>query len=377
MTVIIFLIVLAVLILIHEFGHFITAKKIGARVDEFGLGFPPRAWGKKVGETIYSLNWIPFGGFVKIFGETPDEESISGPDSKRSFYNKPKWAQAIVLAGGVVFNFLFAWILISICFFFSTDVSRSDFSEQYQRYLSNEKVYVINVPISTPAYEAGLRMNDVLKGVMVQEGTKPEISQSTTNISSSDEIISAITNSSGKQIAITYERKGEIHTTVVTPKKGLITDNPDKWAVGIAMADASTMSLPIHLSIYEGGKYTLVLIKETAVGLYNFFGRAFIGKADFSMVSGPVGIAGMVGDAARTGLLSLFMFTAIISINLGVINLAPFPALDGGRLLFVLIESIIRRKIPVKVANALNGVGFIILLALMVFVTYKDLIKIF
>ncbi len=371
MTAIIFIIVLAILILVHEFGHFITAKKLKIRVDEFGLGFPPKLWGKKFGETVYTLNWIPFGGFVKIFGENPDEESISGPDSARSFYNKPKWAQAIVLAGGVFFNFVFAWILIAICFIAGANVGRDDFSK-YENRFSDENVSIVSISDAMPAREAGLKLGDYILAIKTVDAKNPS---DFINVKSSRDVMATIASSSGKDLVFKVLRNSNEEVATVTPKKGLIVSDKDRYAVGIAMSDAATLSLPIHLALYESAKYTLILIKDTATGLYGFFSQIFVGKADFSTVSGPVGIAGMVGDAARSGFVKLFLFTAIISINLGVINLAPFPALDGGRLLFLAIEAISRKKIPVKVANAVNGIGFIILLALMLVITYRDVIK--
>ena len=154
MSIIIFIIVLVVLILVHEFGHFISAKKSGIRVDEFGIGFPPRIFGKKIGETTYSLNWIPFGGFVKIFGENPDEESISGPDSKRSFVNKKRRIQALVIVAGVVFNMLLAIILFSAGFLIGMPVSDNDpliVDKGYE--ITNSALTVISVLNESPAME--------------------------------------------------------------------------------------------------------------------------------------------------------------------------------------------------------------------------------
>ncbi len=356
-TAIIFIIVLAILILVHEFGHFIVAKKSGIRVDEFGLGFPPRMIGKKFGGTIYSLNWIPFGGFVKIFGENPDAESESGPDSARSFINKNRWIQAAVLVAGVAFNFIFAWILISVAFFSGVPASTEDYS-QYADRMHDQGVVLTMVVSDSPASKAGLKMGDMIA-----------------NFESSEKLKKGI--EAGEPININFTRAGVASSTTVTPVQGVISSAPEKFAIGISMGDVGTLSLPVHLAIYEGAKYTVYGIKEVAVGLGTFVWQIVAGKPDYSAVTGPVGIAGFVGDAARAGFSNLLMFIAIISINLGVINLVPFPALDGGRLLFVLIEGVTRRKIPAKVANMVNTVGFALLLLLMVFVTYKDIIKLF
>ncbi|MDO8575142.1 MAG: site-2 protease family protein, partial [bacterium] len=177
-TVIIFIIVLAVLILVHEFGHFISAKKLGIRVDEFGLGFPPKLWGKKKGETEYTVNAIPFGGFVKIFGENPDDVSEKGPDSKRSFVNKPKWVQAIVLVAGVFFNFVFAWILISITFFMGVNASVTDYAKYADR-ITDKGVTVAMTVKDKPAYNSGLRLGDTIRSIEIYSNGKNITSSST------------------------------------------------------------------------------------------------------------------------------------------------------------------------------------------------------
>ncbi len=365
MSIIIFLIVLAALVFVHELGHFLAAKKSGIRVDEFGLGFPPRIIGKKIGETVYSLNWIPFGGFVKIFGENPDEAAISGSDSSRSLVNKPKYIQVMVLIAGIFFNFLFAWALISVSFMSGVAASSEDYA-QYASRIQNERVMITSVSAKSPAAEVGIKPGDVIK----------EIDFKTTILKapavSIEDIQKVIADSKGEDMTIVLARGAEEKVVHVVSKQGIV---PDRYAVGIAMDKAGTLALPIHLAIWEGGKFTLHLIGQVASGLWTFISQAFMGTADYSSVSGPVGIVGMVGDATTLGFTYLLMFTALISINLGVINLIPFPALDGGRIFFVIIEAIIRRPIQPKIANMVNSVGFVLLLLLMLVVTYKDIAK--
>jgi len=363
MSIIIFLIVLAALVFVHELGHFLAAKKSGIRVDEFGLGFPPKLWSKKVGETEYSLNLIPFGGFVKIFGENPDEESISGPESARSFVNKPRPIQAIVLVAGIVFNFLFAWLLISFSFMIGVAASFADYS-QYASRIENVALTVTHVSPQSPAEAAGIKAGDAITRVNDLTGEELTV----------EAVQDVISQSAGAPIELEYARKEETFSKIIEAKEGVVED---KLAIGIGMDRAGILSLPIHLALWEGGKLTIYMIKAVAVGLYDFIMSAFVGDADFSDVSGPVGIVGLVGDATRLGFTYLLMFTAIISINLGVINLVPFPALDGGRLLFVLIESIKRGPINPRIANTINAVGFALLLLLMFVVTYKDITKLF
>ncbi|TAK57152.1 RIP metalloprotease RseP [Patescibacteria group bacterium] len=365
MNIILFLIVLAVLVLVHEFGHFIVAKKSGIRVDEFGLGFPPKIWSTKKGETTYSLNTIPFGGFVKIFGENPNQESLSGPDSARSFVRKPRHIQAAVLIAGIVFNLLFAWLLLSISFLFGVTASSTDYARYGER-LQDQRIVVTMVQKGAPAGAAGLLPGDTI--LSVATSTKNVVAGNVTV----EQVKKTISESKGNSITVSYSREGKTLSTEMVATSTLLVG---KYAVGIAMDNVGTLQLPLHLAIWEGGRLTIHAIGAIAVGLFDFVVDAITGQADFSTVSGPVGIVGLVGDAARIGITHLLTFTAFISINLAIINLVPFPALDGGRLLFVAIEAIIRRPIKHSVANALNMLGFVLLMLLMLVVTYKDIAK--
>ena len=378
MTIILFLVVLAVLIFVHELGHFLAAKKLGIRVDEFALGFPPRIFGKRYGETVYTLNAIPFGGFVRIFGENPNEESMNGADASRSFVNKPAWAQAIVLVAGVAFNFIFAWLLIVIAFSFGVAASYSDYPA-YTQYMSEPQLMVTSVAHNSPAYKAGIKPGSIIDSIEVLQvaGQKnTSVPQIITGRDLTPDVVQGVVKGSdGKAVKVVYncnEVKDKCSEVVVTPTNTIV---PQTYVIGISMDRAATMSLPIHYAIIEGTRFAGNMIWNTTTGLLTFFGTIFRGTAEFSQVSGPIGIAGLVGDASKLGITYLLMFTAMISVNLGVINLMPFPALDGGRLLFVAIESIIRKKIKPIVANSLNTVGFALLLILMLIVTYGDIVR--
>jgi regulator of sigma E protease len=360
MSVIIFLIILAVLIFVHELGHFLAAKKLGIRVDEFAIGFPPRLFGWTRGETKYSLNLIPFGGYVKIFGENPDEDSLSGPDRARSFALAAKWKQATILFAGVAFNFIFAWLLISASFASGLPTS---ISEEYRPYAKDVATLITQVQDNSPASRAGLLAGDAI--VALKVGTLEVFDPS---VSAVQETIGA----SEGPIVLSYRRAGVVATTSVEGVLG-ITEN--RRAIGIGLDTAGTVQLPIARSFVEGAKVTILSTKAVASGLYDLARNALRGEADFSQVSGPVGIVGLVGEASSFGIAYLAGFTALISINLAVLNLVPFPALDGGRLLFVAIEAIVRRPIPPKYANYLNAAGFVLLILLMIFVTVKDVAK--
>jgi len=216
MAIILFIIALAILILVHELGHFLVAKKMGMRVDEFGIGFPPRIFAIKKGETEYSLNLIPLGGFVKIFGEDPDEEAISGKDSQRSMVNKPKWAQAIVISAGIISNIIFAWILISIGFMVGLPVSVDQAGIEN---VKDPQVVVVEVVKNSPAMKAGLETGDKL--ISFESG-----SEMIKNFSET-EMQQFIFSRGGEDLKVVYERgKNNFKTTDIIPVKGILKINP-------------------------------------------------------------------------------------------------------------------------------------------------------
>ncbi len=366
MSFIIFIILLALLILVHELGHFLAAKSVGARVDEFGIGFPPRlyAWKKEGSETTYSINWIPFGGFVKIYGE--NGETDAPEDAARSLANKPKLAQAWVLAAGVIFNTVFAWLVISTGFIVGFP---SVITPETEGVIGTPEVTVLEVSPDSPAETAGLKSGDVI--LDLKEDMTSSFAVFAEDVTTVQDFIG---KSANKEILLTYEREGEAHSVAITPEEGII---PDKGAIGISLDLVGTVKLPVHKALIQGAKTTWYLLKATAIGLGNLLHSAVRGKADLSQVSGPVGIIGMVGDAAARGFMTLLSFAAVISLNLAIINLVPFPALDGGRLLFVAIESVTRRPLPQKVTMWANGIGFALLILLMLIITVSDVVKLF
>ncbi|MBU1557913.1 site-2 protease family protein [Patescibacteria group bacterium] len=364
MTVILFIAILAVLILVHELGHFLAAKKLGMRVDEFGIGFPPRLFSFKKGETEYSINLIPLGGFVKIFGEDPDLESISGSDSSRSLVNKPRWAQAIVMSAGVIFNIIFAWILISIGLMSGMPMSVDQFNQED---IKDASVVLVGVMEDSPAFESGLKVGD--KILFMESGD-----DSLQNFNS-DEMKEFISNHGGQEIDLLYKRgKTESAFATVIPVDGIIGE---QYAIGINMDNIGTVQFLPHVALWEGLKLTFGLIASIVVGLFALIASLVQGTGDLSQVTGPVGIVGLVGNAAEFGFIYLLSFTAFISINLAVLNSIPFPALDGGRLLFIIIESVIRKNIKPVIANSLNLIGFVLLITLMAAVTFNDILKLF
>lgn len=361
MSIILFIVILAILILVHEFGHFIAAKRAGIRVDEFGIGFPPRLWSKTVGETTYSVNAFPIGGFVKIFGENPDEESLHGADSQRSFVHKSKFIQAWVVSAGVIFNLLLAWLLLSLGFMVGIPYSPDDTVNGSR--VVNAELTITQVLPNSPAATAGLQVGDKIRSLSSGKDVL-----AATDMTSVQKFIAG-----HEKVDLTYARGGATNTTSLSTKEGLVEG---KRAIGISMDMAGTLRLPPHQALYAGAEATVVLTGATAVGIGSFFMNIFKGAADFSQVSGPVGIVGVVGASAALGFVHIVSLMALISINLAVINLLPFPALDGGRLLFIIIETIKGSPLKPAIANTANGIGFILLILLMIVVTYNDIVKI-
>ena len=363
MSILIFLGVLIVLIIVHEFGHFIVAKRSGIRVDEFGIGFPPKLFSKKYGETEYSINAIPFGGFVRIFGEKADEESISGLDSARALIHKPRLIQAAVLFGGVFFNILLAWFLFSATLVTGTPAIGGVEDGRLAQYLSDERLVITQVLPNSPAEEASLMPGDEIISLYSVgfeiEAETPEV------------VSSFIAEHAGETIEIEYLRDGEEMVVTVISQNGLVADSPETPLIGIGMGIVGDLQLPVHLAVLEGGKQTINMLYLVTIGIGTFLYDVLLFKADLSTVAGPIGI----GNASALGLIALMNFTAIISLNLAVINLIPFPALDGGRLLFLAIEAVKGSPIKPQVANTFNFVGFALLILLMLVVTYGDIVR--
>lgn len=360
MSIVLFLAVLFVLILVHEWGHFIVAKKTGMRVDEFAIGFPPRLFVLKRGETEYSFNLLPIGGFVRIFGENP-ETAKDTLDQPRSFAARPRWAQALVLIAGVTMNVIFAWFLFVVTFMVGvpTAVDEATATDRAQLYISNILPGSPLAAIVPPGSEVlSLSSGDATLGSLTPSAFSQFVQTHSTN-----------------ELTLSFSYAGVTETATVTPIVGLIPEATETPAVGVSLALVETVRESFFSAVVAGTVATVEGLRDIIVGLYTLLSAAVVGEADFSQVAGPVGIVGLVGDAASYGITALLMFTAMISLNLAIINLLPVPALDGGRLVFVAIESVIRRPIDPKWTTRLNLLGFVLLMLLMVIVTWHDIAK--
>jgi len=367
MSVILFIGVLVFLVVAHELGHFLAAKLFGVRVDEFGVGYPPRAFSLgKWGDTLYTINWLPFGGFVRIFGEQHDVQ-YSKEHARYAFSHKPKWVQAIILASGVIANILVAWLLFASALLLGTPtvVDEADVST------IPAQLIISSVLEGSPAALVGLQAGDRI--VAMRSGD-----DALTGTITPTAVADFIQAHAGEEVVISYIRDpdiGIVDSPALIPAHGVLSQNPGKPAVGIAMALVGEEQMSVGKALVEGWRLTVATLRDVTVAIGAFLASVVAGTADWTQVAGPVGIATLVGDASSVGFVYLLHFTAFISLNLAVINLIPLPALDGGRIVFTAIEALIRRKIHERTAIALNVIGFTILIALMVVVTYNDIVN--
>ncbi len=364
MSILIFLGVLFILVLVHELGHFTIAKLTGMRVDEFGIGFPPKLFGIKRGETLYSFNAFPIGGFVKIFGEDGEGDDGNKKTENRSFTSKSKFAQSAVLLAGVTMNVLFAWFLVAIAFGIGV---KSSVDETIAG--PNASLTVTNVLKESPAEKAGLKSGVIIRDVQADGEKLAKLTPSAFS-----NFVGAHADSS---IAIAFTENGELRAVQVVPLKHVIEGDTEKVAIGVALTQVDIIDRTVRESIRDSFMYVISGLTEITVGIGKLIADAVQFKADFSQVAGPVGIVGLVGEASAFGITSLLMFTAFISLNLAVINVLPFPALDGGRFLIVTIEALIGSPIKPQIVGTINTLGFFILIALMIVVTWNDIVRLF
>ncbi|NTU46315.1 site-2 protease family protein [Candidatus Roizmanbacteria bacterium] len=354
MGILVFIIVLALLVLIHEFGHFIVAKKNGILVEEFGFGFPPRIFGIKIGETLYSINLLPIGGFVKVYGEEYHEGTSVDPKLKgRAFINKKPWQKASVIVAGVIMNFLLGWVLIS--YLFTQGVPSP-----------TGKVIVEKVTPNSPAQVVGLQSKDSI--VRFTDATK------TYPITSTKDLISTVSLLGNKEVTLIYKTpQGEEKKVLITPRK-----NPPQGqgALGITIYEETAIKkYPWYEAPIKGLTYAYSLTSEIVHQLGLTLAKLVTGNGGQVEVTGPVGIAQYTGKAVQYGSNAVIELIALLSLNLAVINILPFPALDGGRLVFIVYEWISRRRVNQKFEQYLNLAGFAILIGLTVLVTANDIIK--
>ncbi|MCD4719765.1 MAG: RIP metalloprotease RseP [Desulfobacula sp.] len=346
-----FIIVIGILVFIHEFGHFIAARLCGVGVKVFSLGFGPKILKKRVGRTQYCLSAIPLGGYVKMVGEEPGT-TIDPEDIQASFTHKSLLQKSIVVAAGPVFNFLLAIFIFYVLY---------QFSGIYQA-----KPVVGKVMEDTPALAAGIKPGDVIK----------EINQN--KIESFEDIARIVSAGKGEQLDIIVERgtgfKGIVLSPVLRPSKNLFGEEIEKYVIGIVgTGESFHKSLNPVAALWHAVKDTYGLVKLTILSV----GKMINGSISANNLGGPLMIAQMAGEQAKAGVMSFAWFIALLSVNLGIINLFPIPVLDGGHLLFFGIEAVTGKAVSDKLREKLIQFGAAVLVALMVFVFYNDIVRMF
>lgn len=360
MTVLLVLAILVVLIVAHEFGHFIAAKLFGVKVQEFGVGYPPRAFTLgRWDSTEYTLNWIPFGGFVRLFGDEGEGERGFG-----SYVGASRGVQALILVAGVLGNVLLAWALF-------TGALIAGIPRVVDVPVPGEPVQLVvsYVVPASPAEAAGLASGDEIvsmrEGETALEGLSPE------------SIMAFVAGRAGKPIEIGYLRAGAAGTAIVRPANAVLEGEAGRPAIGTALVLVADEALPPLRAVREGFVRTGTAFIVVGDGLWTLVREALTGSPDFSSVIGPVGLVGVVGEAAEHGVGNLLALAAFISVNLVIINLLPIPALDGGRLFLLGVETVMRRGAPRLAVRLLNALGIALIALLMVTVTYNDIARLF
>ena len=430
LTILVFIVILGLLVFVHELGHFVAAKRNGVLVDEFGFGFPPRILGiqrtterimKKVGEekkeldlitdsydsqtgreiisetkivqsqeldlivpvrkwriiwgrrkqrdeedenekkeggTIYSINAIPLGGFVKIFGEEGE-----GEGNKNSFISKKIWQKTLILVAGVAMNFLLAVILFSVGYMIG---SPTQINEQDIAKFPDAAVTIASVSADSPAEKAGLQMGDKITALISKDGQRIEPLKSETQF---QEFVSA---HKGEEIILEIQQGGTKLQLSAVPR---LNPPEGEGPLGVALAMTALIKYPWYTAIWMGFLYTVNFIWMIIFVLFQLIKNLIVsGRAGFEL-GGPVFIYTVTGDAIKLGLSYVINLAALLSVNLAVINILPIPALDGGRILFLIIEKIKKSPISQKTQNLANTIGFVLLILLMIFITYKDILR--
>ena len=357
-AVIVFILIFPLLVLAHEWGHYYSARRVGIKVEEFGLGLPPRIVGVKRGETIYSINWIPFGGFVRYV------EGDESSNDKRAFINKSVWQRALVVVAGVLMNFFVAFVVLMIGFWASMPPLVTS-PEQYVKDPTriDSKIIVLEIEEASPAAIAQLQLGDYIVG------------SGDIRFNSINDFKIFLEDKASQAVPFIVERSGEEIALSITPR----LNDEGNVAVGvwidraIEKVDYIWWKVP-WLALQE----TVLLTGVIAVAIADFVFRLFTTASIPLELAGPVGIAKITADLLQIGWLKILQFMVFLSLNLAIINLVPFPALDGGRLLFIIVEALRGgRKVPQRIEGAIHSVGFMLLLLLLVVVTFRDIIKLF
>ncbi|KJR98669.1 MAG: zinc metalloprotease [Desulfobulbaceae bacterium BRH_c16a] len=348
-----FILVLGMLIFVHELGHFLFAKLFGVRVLKFSLGFGPKLVGRFYGETEYVISAFPLGGFVKMFGENPDEQQISDADKKVSFAHKPVWQRFFIVLAGPLFNLLFAVLLFFLVFSFVGIPTPVDTTR------------IGKVNENSPAAQAGLQNDDEILRINGRE------------TQSWQDVLEGVKSSAGSPLSIVVQRGEESLTFEVVPaidavKNVFGEEVEQRYMIGIMKADELIWESSSFIASLENAcLQTWMYISLTAMGFWKIIQQV----VPASEIGGPILIAQIAGEQMKAGWLNLIYFMSLLSVNLGILNLLPIPVLDGGHLVFLTIEGLRRKPLNEKAQIVAQQVGIGLLATLMIFVFYNDIVR--
>ena len=354
MQILVFILVLSILILVHELGHFVTAKLLGMKVEEFGIGFPPKAMKLFTWRgTEFSLNWLPFGGFVRIYGE----EYKKDVEGQGMFWQKPKWQRAVVMVSGVVMNFLLGVVLFGIVY---SVVGIPEVTD---------RVRIGGVASESPAEISGIEEGDVL--------IWGEVGEKKVEFKESKEVVGLVDENMGEEILFGVEKKsGEEVEVTMTPR-----ENPpeEEGSLGIILSTVEMVKYPWwqmpFRGVVVGTKEAVAWGRMILMGLGEIMRGIFAGEGVPEGVAGPIGVYQISSQATEMGWLAVLQFMAVFSMNLAILNILPIPALDGGRIVFLGLETILGQRKKNEIEAVVNGVSMLLLIGLMILVSVRDVAR--
>ncbi|MFC1646723.1 RIP metalloprotease RseP [Patescibacteria group bacterium] len=353
-SIITFFIVLSILVLVHELGHFTAARRFGVKVEEFGLGLPPRIVGKKINNTIYSLNWLPIGGFVKLAGEDDDEKVIPGTKKSQYFWAKSKKQRAIILSAGVIMNFFLAYVI-------TTGLLIDGVREPSGR------VRVEDVAKNSPAQSAGIKQNDYI--ISIKNAITTDLPK---EIHTPTDLIEITKDLAGKLVSIKVQRGDTVIPVILTPR----VDPPEgEGSMGVTITDLEMKKYSLVEAPWAALKLNIHMVWLMLTGIFTEIWRLISMKGYQTDIAGPIGIAQVTARAVSFGFRAVLEFTSMLSLNLAVLNILPIPALDGGRLLFVFAEKLLGKKVKPAFEKHTHQIGMILLLFLVLIVSINDIMR--
>jgi len=353
MIILISVLILGFLVIIHELGHFVAAKKAGVLVEEFGVGFPPRLFSFKRGETVYSLNLLPLGGFVKIYGETEEFK-----DNPRSFISKSIGVRTGIVFAGVFMNFVVGMLLLIISYSIGFP---SPVTDENKTFIQNQSLVIVKVLPNSPGMNAGLKDGDVITALnnkKVDAFTFREF----------------VALHKGDAVTVAVRRGGEDKSFSVQTRQEY---PPNEGNVGIALADQGMLRYPFHLALIHGIRDSFIIVGKIVEAFAGLLSGVLYGTVDRDSVSGPVGVFVLAGHAIQSGIQYVLPLIILITFNLAVMNVLPLPALDGGRIFFFILERVKGKPVSSRIENAIHGTGFLLLILLMIFLTVGDIKRFF